>query len=225
VKLPKFLSGNKILKITSLNAIVISIRLVVSVFIQRLLAITVGEAGIASIGQIRNVMAMLTSTTTLGTFNGVVKYVSEFKKDQLELTKIFSTVTVFVMVGSLVSAIILFFGASYFSSFLFNSQDFIYIFQLLSVIVPFIAINRVVSGVVNGLSDYKKYAKIELISYLLSTIALVYGLYSLDLKGVLVAIAITPIIQLVVLAFVFGKTLKRYVSFKTLSVVLIFKTS
>jgi len=223
VKLPKFLSGNKILKITSLNAIVISIRLVVSVFIQRLLAITVGEAGIASIGQIRNVMAMLTSTTTLGTFNGVVKYVSEFKKDQLELTKIFSTVTVFVMVGSLVSAIILFFGASYFSSFLFNSQDFIYIFQLLSVIVPFIAINRVVSGVVNGLSDYKKYAKIELISYLLSTIALVYGLYSLDLKGVLVAIAITPIIQLVVLAFVFGKTMKRYVSFSTLSVSLIYK--
>lgn len=223
MKLPKFLSGNKILKITSLNAIVISIRLVVSVFIQRLLAITVGEAGIASIGQIRNVMAMLTSTTTLGTFNGVVKYVSEFKKDQLELTKIFSTVTVFVMVGSLVSAIILFFGASYFSSFLFNSQDFIYIFQLLSVIVPFIAINRVVSGVVNGLSDYKKYAKIELISYLLSTIALVYGLYSLDLKGVLVAIAITPIIQLVVLAFVFGKTMKRYVSFSTLSVSLIYK--
>jgi PST family polysaccharide transporter len=223
VKLPKFLSGNKILKITSLNAIVISIRLVVSVFIQRLLAITVGEAGIASIGQIRNVMAMLTSTTTLGTFNGVVKYVSEFKKDQLELTKIFSTVTVFVIVGSLVSAIILFFGASYFSSFLFNSQDFIYIFQLLSVIVPFIAINRVVSGVVNGLSDYKKYAKIELISYLLSTIALVYGLYSLDLKGVLVAIAITPIIQLVVLAFVFGKTMKRYVSFSTLSVSLIYK--
>ncbi len=223
MKLPKFLSGNKILKITSLNAIVISIRLVVSVFIQRLLAITVGEAGIASIGQIRNVMAMLTSTTTLGTFNGVVKYVSEFKKDQLELTKIFSTVTVFVIVGSLVSAIILFFGASYFSSFLFNSQDFIYIFQLLSVIVPFIAINRVVSGVVNGLSDYKKYAKIELISYLLSTIALVYGLYSLDLKGVLVAIAITPIIQLVVLAFVFGKTMKRYVSFSTLSVSLIYK--
>ncbi len=223
MKLPKFLSGNKILKITSLNAIVISIRLVVSVFIQRLLAITVGEAGIASIGQIRNVMAMLTSTTTLGTFNGVVKYVSEFKKDQLELTKIFSTVTVLVIVGSLVSAIILFFGASYFSSFLFNSQDFIYIFQLLSVIVPFIAINRVVSGVVNGLSDYKKYAKIELISYLLSTIALVYGLYSLDLKGVLVAIAITPIIQLVVLAFVFGKTMKRYVSFSTLSVSLIYK--
>ncbi len=52
MKLPKFLSGNTVLKITSLNAVVITIRLIVSVFIQRLLAVTVGEARIASIGQI-----------------------------------------------------------------------------------------------------------------------------------------------------------------------------
>jgi len=217
VKLPKFLSGNTVLKITSLNAIVISIRLVVSVFIQRLLAITVGEAGIASIGQIRNVMAMLTSTTTLGTFNGVVKYVSEFKNDQPELTKIFSTVTVFIILGSFVSAAVLFFGAFYLSEYLFNSQDYIYIFKILAVIVPFIAVNRVVGGVVNGLSDYKRYAKIELISYLLAVLVLVYGLYNSELKGVLIAIAITPIIQLIVLAFVFGKTLKNYVKFNALS--------
>lgn len=217
MKLPKFLSGNTVLKITSLNAIVISIRLVVSVFIQRLLAITVGEAGIASIGQIRNVMAMLTSTTTLGTFNGVVKYVSEFKNDQPELTKIFSTVTVFIILGSFVSAAVLFFGAFYLSEYLFNSQDYIYIFKILAVIVPFIAVNRVVGGVVNGLSDYKRYAKIELISYLLAVLVLVYGLYNSELKGVLIAIAITPIIQLIVLAFVFGKTLKNYVKFNALS--------
>ncbi len=211
------------LKITSLNAVVISIRLIVSVFIQRLLAITVGEAGIASIGTIRNVMAMLTSTSTLGTFNGVIKYVAEYKKNKPELSKIFSTVTIFITVGSLVSAAVLFFGARYFSTYLFSSQDYIYIFQLLAVIVPFIAINRVISAVVSGLSDYKRYAKIELISYLLATIAIVFGLYNSELKGVLVAIAITPIIQLLVLAFVFGKTLKSYVRFKSLTLNLNYK--
>ena len=107
VKLPKFLSSNTVLKITSLNAVVISIRLIVSEFIQRLLAINVGEAGIASIGTIRNVMAMLTSTSTLGTFNGVIKYVAEYKKNKPELSKVFSTVTIFITVGSLVSAAVL----------------------------------------------------------------------------------------------------------------------
>lgn len=216
MKLPKFLSGNTVLKVTSLNAVVISIRLIVSVFIQRLLAITVGESGIASIGQIRNVMAMLTSTSTLGAFNGVIKYVAEYKKNQPELSKLFSTLSIFTGIGSLVSALVLFFGATFFSNYLFGSDSFIYVFQLLAVIVPFIAINRVVNGVVSGVSDYKRYAKIELISYILATIAIVIGLYSSELKGVIIAIALAPVIQLVVLAFVFGRTLNTFVRIKSL---------
>ena len=223
MKLPKFISENIVLKITSLNAVVITIRLVISGFMQWLLATMVGAAGIASVGQVRNVMAMLTSTSTLGTFNGIVKYVAEFKKDQPELSKIFSTVTVFIGIGALCSAAVLFFGASYLSDYLFNSQDYTYVFQLLAVIVPFIAINRVVNAVVSGLSDYKRYAKIELISYLLATVALVIGLYNANLKGVLIAIAFAPVIQLIVLAFVFGKTLKTYVKFKSLRFNLIYK--
>lgn len=212
-----------VLKITSLNAVVITIRLVVSIFIQRLLAITVGEAGIASIGQVRNVMVMLTSTSTLGTFSGVVKYVSQHKENKPELAKVFSTATVFVIFGCLVSAAILFFGANYFSEYLFGSIAFNYVFKLLAVIIPFIAINRVVNAVVSGLSDYKRYAIIELISYVLATLAIVIGLYISELDGVIIAIAIAPIIQLVVLAFVFGKTLRKYVSLNALSFNLSYK--
>lgn len=223
MKLPKFLSGNTVLKITSLNAVVITIRLVVSVFIQRLLAITVGEAGIASIGQVRNVMVMLTSTSTMGIFSGVVKYVAEYKEDKPELAKLFSTATIFVIIGCVVSALILFIGSSYFSNYLFKSDDFVYVFKLLAVIVPFIAVSRTINGIVSGLSDYKKYAKIELISYLLATVAILIGLYTSKLEGVIIAIAIAPMIQLVVLGFVFGKTLREYMSFKSLKFNLIYK--
>ncbi len=216
VKLPKFISNNLVLKITSVNAVVITIRLVVSAVIQRLLAITVGEAGIANIGQVRNLIAMLSSTSTLGTFNGVVKYVAEFKANRPELSRLFSTATVFLIVGSLLSSAILFFGATFLASYVFNSENYTYVFHLLAVIVPFIAFGRLINGVVSGLSDYKKYAKIELIGYLLVTGALVFGLYTNALKGVIIAIAIAPVIQLLVLVFVFGKTLKRYVAFNSI---------
>ena len=223
MKIPKSIGNNLVLKVTSLNAVVIGIRLVISVFIQRLLAITVGEVGIASIGQIRNLMAMLTSTSTLGVFTGVVKYVAEHKKNKPELSKLFSTVTVFILFGALASAAVLFFGSGYFSKALFNSADYIYIFKLLAVIVPFIAVNRIVNGVVSGLSAYKSYAKIELIGYVLATLAIVIGLYNYELKGVLVAIALAPIIQLLVLGIVFGKTLKSYIQFTSLKLNLTYK--
>lgn len=91
MKLPKFIADNTVLKITSLNSVVIGIRLIISLIIQRLLAIALGDVGIAKIGQIRNVMAMLVSVSTLGVFNGVVKYLSEFKSEEKTLTKLFST--------------------------------------------------------------------------------------------------------------------------------------
>ena len=72
---------------TSLNAVVIGIRLVVSLFIQRLLAEMVGEVGISKIGQLRNLTSLLTSLSTGGIFNGVTKYVSEFKDDKGQLQK------------------------------------------------------------------------------------------------------------------------------------------
>ncbi|BAO76634.1 O-antigen translocase [Winogradskyella sp. PG-2] len=223
MKLPKFISNNLVLKITSVNAVVIAIRLIVSVFIQRILALTVGEAGIANIGQVRNLIAMLSSTTTLGAFSGVVKYVAEFKENRPEISRLFSTATLFLLIGSLLSAAILFFTAEFLSSYIFNSSDYVYVFHLLAVVVPFIGLGRLINGVVSGLSDYKKYAKIELIGYLLVTGLLVFGLYTNELKGVILAIALAPIIQLLVLIFVFGKTLKTYVKLNSIKLNLSYK--
>lgn len=217
MKLPKFIGENLLLKMTSLNAVVVGIRLIISLFIQRLLAELVGEAGIAKIGQLRNVMAMLMSISTLGVFNGIVKYVSEFREDKKELQKLFSTTFVFVLFGTFLAAVLLFFGASLFSNWIFGNNNFVFLFKILSVVVPCISVHRVFNGVVNGLSAYKKFVKIELFGYLLASSLLVYCLYNYDLNGVLIAIAVTPVIQLGILVYIFGSVLKEYLHFKEIS--------
>lgn len=217
MKLPKFIGENLLLKMTSLNAVVVGIRLIISLFIQRLLAEMVGEAGIAKIGQLRNVMAMLMSISTLGVFNGIVKYVSEFREDKKELQKLFSTTFVFVLFGTILAAVLLFFGASLFSNWIFGNNNFVFLFKILSVVVPCISVHRVFNGVVNGLSAYKKFVKIELFGYLLASSLLVYCLYNYDLNGVLIAIAVTPVIQLGILVYIFGSVLKEYLHFKEIS--------
>ena len=217
MKLPKFIGENLLLKMTSLNAVVVGVRLIISLFIQRLLAELVGEAGIAKIGQLRNVMAMLMSVSTLGVFNGIVKYVSEFREDKKELQKLFSTTFVFVLFGTFLAAVLLFFGASLFSNWIFGNNNFVFLFKILSVVVPCISVHRVFNGVVNGLSAYKKFVKIALFGYLLASSLLVYCLYNYDLNGVLIAIAVTPVIQLGILVYIFGSVLKEYLHFKEIS--------
>ena len=217
MKLPKFISNNLILKITSLNSLVVGVRLLMSLVVQNFLAQYTGQAGIAKVGQLRNISSMLMSLTSLGTFNGVVKYVSEYKSDQKTLLKLFSTLYVFSFIASIVSFCVLFFWASYFSNKLFFSDTYVVVFKVIAVAVPFISMNRIFSGVINGISDYKKHTKIEFVSHFLAAILLLASLYFYSIKGVLIAIALTPIIQFTVLLMIFGKLLKDYIDFNSIS--------
>ncbi|WP_310990985.1 O-antigen translocase [Aequorivita marina] len=216
MKIPQFIKGNLLLKMTSLNAGVIAVRLFISLFIQRLLAELVGEAGIAKIGSLRNLLAMLNSFTSVGIFSGIVKYVAEYKEDEEQLQKLFSSAFVFTVSGTVLVSSVLFFGADYFGETIFETTEYVYLIKLLAVIVPFISISRVFNGIINGLSRYKKLAGIDLFSYIFSSILTVVLLLTNNIDGALIAIAITPVIQLAVLLFMFIKVLREYVQFSKL---------
>ena len=196
---------------------VVGVRLLISLVVQNLLAQFTGQAGIAKVGQIRNLSSILMSLSSLGVFNGVVKYVSEYKNNEEGLKKLFSTVYVLSTLATLVLSLLLFFGATDLSVWLFFSEDFIFVFQLLAVTAPFIAMNRIFYGVISGLKAYKVNSKIEIIWYSLASILLLFCLYSHNIEGVLFAIAITPIIQFLITLLLFGKTLSEYVKFRKLN--------
>jgi O-antigen/teichoic acid export membrane protein len=217
LKIPAFIKDNLLLKMTSLNTLVIGVRLVVSFFIQRLLAQLVGEVGIYKIGQLRSLSQLLMSFTSLGVFNGIVKYVSEHKEDKVQLQRLFSSTFVFTTIGTLVTAVVLFIFSKQLSDYLFGSQDFVYLIKIMVVVAPCIAIQRVFNGVVNGLSKYKQFAKIELVSYLISATLTIVLLFQYNIDGALIAIAITPVIQVTVMFFLFIKVLKEYVQFSKLT--------
>lgn len=201
---------------TSLNAGVVGVRLVIALFIQRLIASMLGASGVAIIGQLQSITQLMTSVTSFGVFNGVVKYVSEYKEDKEQLQKLFSTTFVFTSIVSVLSSIGFLVFATQISDYLFDTVDLAYIIKIMAVVIPFISMQRIFNGVVNGLSEYKKFAKIELIAYLLSSALTVLFLFQFHLDGVLISLALTPIIQLGVLLSIFYKTLREYVQFKEL---------
>ena len=196
---------------------VVGVRLLISLVVQNLLAQFTGQAGIAKVGQIRNLSSILMSLSSLGVFNGVVKYVSEYKNNEEGLKKLFSTVYVLSLLATFILSIALFFGATHLSVWLFFSEDFRFVFQLLAVSAPFIAMNRIFYGVISGLKAYKVNSKIEIIWYSLASLLLLFCLYSHNIEGVLFAIAITPVIQFLITLLLFGRTLSEYVKFRKLN--------
>ncbi len=217
MKLPSFLNNNLILKITSLNSLVVGVRLIISLLVQNLLAYYTGQVGIAKVGQIRNISNILMSVSSLGVFNGVVKYVSEHKNNQQGLQKLFSTVFVLSTIATLTLSLVMYFSANMLSQWLFFTEAYAIVFKVLAVAAPFIAMNRIFNGVISGISAYKIHAKIEIIWYTLASLLLLVSLYYYNIGGVLLAIAVTPIVQFFVLIFIFGNTLREYIIFKKLS--------
>ena len=217
MKLPSFLNNNLILKITSLNSLVVGARLIISLLVQNLLAYYTGQAGIAKVGQIRNISNILMSVSSLGVFNGVVKYVSEYKNNQQGLQKLFSTVFVLSTIATLMLSLVMYLSANMLSQWLFFTEAYAIVFKVLAVAAPFIAMNRIFNGVISGISAYKIHAKIEIIWYTSASLLLLVSLYYYNIGGVLLAIAVTPIVQFFVLIFIFGNTLREYIIFKKLS--------
>src|SRR5690606_14615821 len=209
--------NNLLLKMTSLNAGVIGMRLVISFFIQRMLAEIVGEAGIAKIGSLRNLLEMLSSFASVGIFSGVVKYVAEYKDDKEQLQKLFSTTFVFTTFGSIAVFFVLFFASTYLSVTLFVSLDYVYLIKLLAIIVMCISVYRVFNAVVSGLSQYTQLAGIDIFPYLLCASLTVILLLTNTLDGALIAIAITPPLQFIVLLLILVKVLRVYIHLSKLS--------
>lgn len=216
MKILDSIKGNVLLKMTSLNAPVILVRQFISLFIRRVIAENFGESGIFLQGQLRSLIQLLTSFTSLGIFNGIVKYISEYKEDEKQLKALFSTTFVFTAIGSVISAMVLLIWHEDLSYYLFGTGRYDYLIQLIAVLVPTISLQRVFNGVINGLSQYKKFAKIDLVSYLLSSALIIGFLYADNFDGVLIAIAVTPAIQLGILLWVFARVLSQYLKFKEL---------
>ena len=208
----KGLKANFLLRVVSANSLVIAIRLTITLAIQRILAKSLEEYGIAKIGDLRNILAMLTSFTSMGIFNGMVKFVSQNENEPSQLKELLSTSFIFALFGSLISSLVLAVFAETFSVWFFDGPDFADVFYILAVIAPAIGLQRIFNAVVHGMSRVKKYAIIELVAYIISAILTLAGLYFNHLKGVLLAISIGPLIQLLTLVFIFGKTLKPLIT-------------
>lgn len=224
MKTPIFIKNNLLFKVTSANTLLVVVRMLFAIVSQKVLAILVGAEGIAQVGNLKNIFNFFEQFTILGTSNGLVKYISEYKNDKIELNNLFSTAFVFTLLGTIFSFIILFFGSDLLSQVIFGQKEnYAFIFKVLSFIIPFMGINVVLFSLLNGLSEYKIYSKTTLVSIILNTSIIVILTYKMGLSGSLLAISITPLIQFVSYLFFYSKGFKEYINIKSLTFSLSFK--
>ncbi|KJD32090.1 hypothetical protein PK35_11675 [Tamlana nanhaiensis] len=217
-RLREFIKSNLLLKATSANTFLVLVRMGFSVISQKILAVIVGAEGLAIIGNLKNLVVFLEQLSVLGTTNGLIKYIAEFKDNSKKLHALFSATFVFSMLSTIASFLVLFFFAEPINNYVFGKQNnYVLVIKVLSFIFPFMAVNVILYALLNGLSQYKQYTKITLVSIVLTSVLLVVFTIKWGLMGSLFAIIINPLLQFFNYIFFSRKIVSTYFSFKKVS--------
>ncbi len=188
-----------LVKAASLNTANISIKIIAGILISKFIAIYIGPQGMALIGNLRNFSSAIQSIAISGLYKGVVKFISQFKNDAVELTRTLSTVFYFGFFSSILMAFLCYYNAEFINNFIFsNNYNYTYVIEILAIVLPFYALNMFAFSIMNGFSKYKILLLINILGQILGLLVTLLLIWQENIDGALIAVVITPALNLLI---------------------------
>lgn len=180
-------------KVAYLNNATVVTRIIAGILTSKAIAVLIGVEGMALIGNLRNFLSAVHSTAILGIYNGLVKYIAEFKENAQELSKTISTAYYVGFVSTIIVAFVCYFNADFINNFLFSEYyRYAYVIRILAIALPFYSLNMFCFAILNGFSKYRMLLVINIIGQLFGLGITLLLIYQSRIDGALVAAVITP---------------------------------
>lgn len=165
------------------------IRTISGFVLSKIVAMQIGPSGLAFFGQFQNFVSMLMQFASGAINTGVVKYTSEFRSDEEEKRKIFSTALKICVFASIPAILLLLFFAEDLSVLFLKSVEYSFVFRIFAVTLLLFVLNNLLMAILNGQQDIRRYTMVNISSSLLGLIITGTLVYFWSLKGALVALA------------------------------------
>lgn len=179
-----------LIKTSFLTGIATIIKIIAGFIVTKIIAIYIGPAGLAVIGQFQNFTAVALLLGSGAIYNGIVKFIAEFHDDKAERSKILSTAFLITVVCSfIISAIILLFYKPLTVYFL-KDIKYANIFLIFSFSLILFSLNSFFTGVLNGYREIKKFIVVNIVSSIFTLILVVIFVLLWGLYGALLSLAI-----------------------------------
>jgi len=196
------------------------IKLASGLVINKVIAVYIGPAGIALIGQFQNIVEVIVTLGNGAINSGVTKYVAEYNEsDEKQRNDVVSASLILTAVFSLVVGVAIFFGSTFFSNWILKSTEYHAIFKFLGVTLLFICVNNLLLSIINGMKKIKLFIAINIISSLLSLMittiltiryGLVGAMFSMVIvQSIILLVTIVIAIKKIKLSFTFNKKVDK----------------
>lgn len=183
-----------LLKTSFYTTISTAVRIISSLIVVKLIAVYVGPDGLGKMGQLMSVMSMLIVLSGGTINNGIIKYVSEYRDNFLQINKILSTAFSFSLATSSSLAVFMLIFSYPLSCWLLQTDHYVKIIWLLAVTQFGIAGHNFLISILNGFKEIKATATINIIGTVMGLFIILPLLYFYGLQGAFVALILSQAI-------------------------------
>ena len=179
-----------LLKTSVLNGIAVLIKTATMFIINKILAVYVGPAGYAAIGQFQNFIQIITAFAGSSVNTAVVKYTAEYYEDESKQRAIWKTAGTLVVLFSAVVAFFILVFQKQLSLYIFKGTEYQSVFVWFAIFLIFFNFNMLLLAILNGKKEISKLVIANIAGSLLSLA--ITGLLTIKflLYGALVALTI-----------------------------------
>ena len=186
------------IKTSFLSGLSTAISLIARLISTKIVAVYLGTNGMFLMGQLKDFLRLGNTISSFGIENGIIKYTSEFEKQEIELKGVIGTsFKINFFSALLVSGLILVFKekVSDFLQINFN-QNFYFLILICSVISA--SIHTCFLSIYNGLKKIELYVLINIFSNVLSAIVIILLVLEMEIIGAFYALALNQILSLLI---------------------------
>lgn len=189
----KELEFNFLYRLIRYTGFVGTLRLLIGLISQKVIAIFLGAPGLAIIANLRNFVEILTSFSSVGSQNGVIVETATNRNSKLYQSFINSTLTLMFVVSTVMFAV-LWWQIDWISSKLFFERSDESIIKAFSFTIPFMGLAVLMEAVLSGEKLFKAVANLQLATNVFAAIIMIVLIYFYGLQGAVIAMVIRPMI-------------------------------
>jgi PST family polysaccharide transporter len=179
-----------LLKTSILNGIAVLIKTATMFALNKILAVYVGPAGYATIGQFQNFIQMVTTFAGSAINTAVIKYTAEYHENERKQQAIWKTAGSIILIFSIIFSLLILIFQKQLSTYIFHTDKYQSVFVWFAVFLTFFTFNALFLAILNGKKEVLRLVIANIIGSVFSLVitsilAIKYSIY-----GALIALSI-----------------------------------
>jgi O-antigen/teichoic acid export membrane protein len=188
-----YINSKVLVKVVWLHSATVVTKIVAGFLTTKFIAIFIGAEGLALIGNLRNFLTAVQSFATVGLYNGVVKFIGEFKNDVKKLSQVLSTSYYVGFCVMFLISLLCYFNAEIVNNLIFSERyNYAYVIKILAIALPFYTLNLFCFSIMNGFAKYKFLMIINIIGQIMGLCVTLLLIWQDNIDGALISVVISP---------------------------------